>query len=258
MQKSSLRASTHARARTSTTHASSHAFVRVELAEEDARATDEFIRTTLRNASNSVNEIGNVRFDVLRSLSDGKSWTFVETYADEETEKNHATTAHSLAWREMKGKMKISTRVERYNAVVPSDEEWTYANATKATLGDEDEMKDASVTHVYCRVKAKDAEAFRAACAKNAANSVLEEDNLRFDVFQNAEDKTKFVLVEVYATQAAVSAHKETAHYKEWRDRVESMMAEPRVAVKYRAMFPVSRAGWREKECEDACDMQWA
>ena len=42
----------------------------------------------------------------------------------------------------------------------------------------------------------------------------------RFDVIQQADDPTKFVLVEVYKTADAPAAHKETAHYKRWRDAV--------------------------------------
>jgi quinol monooxygenase YgiN len=43
-------------------------------------------------------------------------------------------------------------------------------------------------------------EDFIAASLANAVCSVLEPDNLRFDILRNAEDPTKFVLVEVYAS----------------------------------------------------------
>jgi quinol monooxygenase YgiN len=98
----------------------------------------------------------------------------------------------------------------------------------------------------------------------------------RFDVLQNLEDPTKFVLVEVcgsvywparlrlaltnarqgrggcililmpivarfrqvYSNADAPAAHKETAHYARWRDSVADMMAEPRSAHKYSNCFP--------------------
>ena len=237
--------------------ASKHTFVRVKVDESAIDKHESFKRATLANAQASIGEVGNVRFDILRDANDDGSWTFVETYADADSNANHKTTAHSKAWQAMKAETNLIISVENYAPVHPSDEDWTYSNATQASLEDEDEMGDGSVVHVYCRVEAKDVEAFRAACVKNASNSMLEEDNLRFDVFQNVDDETKFVLVEVYATSAAANAHKETAHYLEWRDAVASMMAEPRAAVKYRAVFPVSRQGWRAEDCEDSCDMEW-
>jgi quinol monooxygenase YgiN len=60
----------------------------------------------------------------------------------------------------------------------------------------------------------------------------------RFDVIQQADDPTWFILVEVYKTADAPVAHKETAHYARWRDTVAGMMAEPRQGVKYNNVFP--------------------
>ena len=60
----------------------------------------------------------------------------------------------------------------------------------------------------------------------------------RFDVIQQADDPTRFVLVEVYRTVEATAAHKNTAHYAVWRDAVANMMAEPRSSVKYANVFP--------------------
>ena len=53
-----------------------------------------------------------------------------------------------------------------------------------------------------------------------------------------SDDATRFLLVEIYRTAEAPAAHKATAHYAAWRDAVESMMAEPRRSVKYRALAP--------------------
>jgi quinol monooxygenase YgiN len=65
----------------------------------------------------------------------------------------------------------------------------------------------------------------------------------RFDVVQQVDDPTRFVLVEVYRTADAATAHKETAHYQTWRDTVAPMMAEPRTSVKYAAVLPEA-ADW--------------
>jgi (4S)-4-hydroxy-5-phosphonooxypentane-2,3-dione isomerase len=94
------------------------------------------------------------------------------------------------------------------------------------------------VVHVHVHVKPDAIESFRAASLTNASSSVREPGVARFDVIQETEDPTRFVLVEVYRDAAAVLAHKETAHYREWRDAVAPLMAEPRTAKKYVNVFP--------------------
>ena len=89
------------------------------------------------------------------------------------------------------------------------------------------------VVHVHVHVKPDCVEAFRQATVENARASRQEPGVARFDVVQQAEDSTRFTLVEVYRTAAAPAAHKETAHYQKWRDAVAEMMAEPRTSVKY-------------------------
>jgi quinol monooxygenase YgiN len=56
----------------------------------------------------------------------------------------------------------------------------------------------------------------------NASASVQEPGIARFDVLQDNDDPTHFVLVEIYRTQEATVAHKETAHYAAWRDAVRA------------------------------------
>jgi quinol monooxygenase YgiN len=99
------------------------------------------------------------------------------------------------------------------------------------------------VVHVHVRVKPECVEAFKAATRANAQASCREPGIARFDVVQQADDPTRFVLVEAYRTPDAPAAHKETAHYALWRDTVASMMAEPRTSVKYGSVFP-DDAGW--------------
>ncbi|NLB66790.1 MAG: antibiotic biosynthesis monooxygenase [Lentisphaerae bacterium] len=89
------------------------------------------------------------------------------------------------------------------------------------------------IVHVYVQVKRKDVAEFRTATILNARASRREPGVARFDVVQQEDDPTKFVLVECYRTPEAPAAHKETAHYKKWRDRVADMMAAPRTSVKY-------------------------
>jgi len=99
------------------------------------------------------------------------------------------------------------------------------------------------IVQVLVRVKLDAIEAFKTASVENARHSVREPDIARFDVIQQEEDPTRFMLVEVYRTADAPARHKETAHYTAWHDAVADLMAEPRQSVKYRNIFP-DEAGW--------------
>lgn len=99
------------------------------------------------------------------------------------------------------------------------------------------------IIHVQVRVKIECVEAFKAATLDNARASVREPGIARFDVVQQIDDPTRFVLVEAYRTSEAPAAHKDTAHYQKWRDTVAPMMAEPRTSVKYSELHP-DDAGW--------------
>jgi (4S)-4-hydroxy-5-phosphonooxypentane-2,3-dione isomerase len=99
------------------------------------------------------------------------------------------------------------------------------------------------VVHVHVRVKAEFVDAFRAASIENARNSVKEPGVVRFDVIQQVDDPTRFVLVEVYRTADDPGRHKETSHYRAWRDTVAEMMAYPRTSVKFANAYPPDE-GW--------------
>jgi len=99
------------------------------------------------------------------------------------------------------------------------------------------------VVHVHVHIRPEHVAAFKTASLTNARASVREPGVARFDVVQQVDDPTRFVLVEAYRTPAAPAAHKETAHYLAWRDAVAPMMAEPRTSVKFANVFP-DDAGW--------------
>ena len=94
------------------------------------------------------------------------------------------------------------------------------------------------IIHVNVHVKPEFVQAFLEASVENARNSVQEPGIARFDVLQEAKDPTRFVLMEAYRTADAPAAHRETGHYKTWRDTVEGMMAEPRLRIEYTTAFP--------------------
>ncbi len=99
------------------------------------------------------------------------------------------------------------------------------------------------IVHVHVHVTPDQVEAFRAATVLNASASRREPGVVRFDVVQQRDDATRFVLIEVYRSAEAAAAHKETAHYATWRDSVAPMMAEARQSVRYANVFPED-GGW--------------
>ncbi len=105
------------------------------------------------------------------------------------------------------------------------------------------EEDEVLIVHVFVHVKLDQVEAFKTATIENARNSVQEPGIARFDVIQQMDDPTRFVLVEVYRTPEDSAKHKETAHYAVWRDAVARMMAEPRTSLKYANLFP-DESGW--------------
>ncbi|RYU61340.1 antibiotic biosynthesis monooxygenase [Methylolobus aquaticus] len=96
------------------------------------------------------------------------------------------------------------------------------------------------VTLVHVHVKPGCLEAFIAATAANHAASVREPGNRRFDVLQNPDEPTRFILYEAYVSAEDAAAHKATPHYAAWRDAVADMMAEPRVGVPMNGLYPES------------------
>ena len=99
------------------------------------------------------------------------------------------------------------------------------------------------VVHVHVHVKPGQVDAFRQATLENARQSVQEPGIARFDVIQQSDDPTRFVLVEVYRTVEDPGRHKETAHYQTWRDTVSEMTVEPRSSVKFANVHP-DDDGW--------------
>lgn len=94
------------------------------------------------------------------------------------------------------------------------------------------------IVQVAVVVKEEFVDAFIQATLENARCSVAEPGVARFDVIQQQDDPARFLLVEVYRDADAPARHKETSHYKQWRDTVEVMMASPRSSVKYRNLHP--------------------
>ncbi len=94
------------------------------------------------------------------------------------------------------------------------------------------------IVHVHIQVKPDQVDAFQAACVENARNSLKEPGIACFDVLQQQDDPTRFLLIEIYRTPEAPAAHKQTPHYARWAKTVAGMMAVPRHSVKFTKVYP--------------------
>ncbi|HZA25964.1 MAG TPA: putative quinol monooxygenase [Dehalococcoidia bacterium] len=106
---------------------------------------------------------------------------------------------------------------------------------------------------MYCifvtiQVKPGFADRFKEASLGDGQGSVRDEPNcFRFDIHQNESDPNRFHLYEVYADRAAHLAHRETPHYKKWRDTVQQWFDGEPQRVEMTTIFP-SESGWRKQK----------
>jgi (4S)-4-hydroxy-5-phosphonooxypentane-2,3-dione isomerase len=94
------------------------------------------------------------------------------------------------------------------------------------------------IVHVIIHVKPEFVSAFTAATIENAQNSLQEPGVTRFDLLQQQDNPDRFLLIEIYKSPEDAASHKETEHYKKWRDTVADMMAEPRRSEKFSLIYP--------------------
>lgn len=94
------------------------------------------------------------------------------------------------------------------------------------------------ILHVHIQVKAEHLEEFIEATRINAASSRKEPGVARFDVIQQKDDPTQFVLVEVYRNPEGHASHRETQHYKTWNAAVADWLTGPRTRTVYQNISP--------------------
>ncbi len=94
------------------------------------------------------------------------------------------------------------------------------------------------IVYVHIRIKAEFIEQFKRATMENARHSTKETGVIRFEVVQQKDDLTRFVLVEIYRDEGDLDKHKESTHYQKWRDTVAQMMEEPRSSIRYKGVYP--------------------
>jgi quinol monooxygenase YgiN len=93
-------------------------------------------------------------------------------------------------------------------------------------------------------VNGQSVEAFKTISVENREGSIREPGVLRFDVLQSDADPQHFVLYEVYRNEQATLDHKETDHYRRWRQSVEPMMARNRESISCTPVAPTDAGEW--------------
>ena len=99
----------------------------------------------------------------------------------------------------------------------------------------------------YCvevYVKSGSEDDFIKATETNHLATVNEPGNIRFDLSRSADQPGLFFLYEVYKSEEAVKAHKDTAHYLEWRETVEPWMEKKRYGRMFKPIFPSDEKNW--------------
>ncbi|ADN02233.1 antibiotic biosynthesis monooxygenase [Spirochaeta thermophila] len=86
---------------------------------------------------------------------------------------------------------------------------------------------------------------FEEVTRRNHRGSVQEPGVLRFDVLRSLDTPGKYVLYEVYTDEEATKAHKETEHYKEWKEAAETLTAGPRSGEAFAVIAPEDPEKWR-------------
>lgn len=70
-----------------------------------------FLEASLANREGSLEEPGNLRFDVLQDVEDPRRFFLYEVYETPEAARAHKDTAHYLRWRETVAEMMKIPRV---------------------------------------------------------------------------------------------------------------------------------------------------
>lgn len=79
---------------------------------------EQFKAASLDNASNSIQEPGVARFDMVQSVDDPTRFILIEAYRDADAPARHKATAHYAAWRDTVAAMMAEPRsAVRYESV---------------------------------------------------------------------------------------------------------------------------------------------
>ncbi len=97
-----------------------HVFVHVKSDQVEA-----FKSATIENASNSIQEPGVARFDIIQHMDDATRFVLVEVYCTPDDPGRHKETAHYQKWRDTVADMMAEPRTAiKYTNIFPDEQGW--------------------------------------------------------------------------------------------------------------------------------------
>lgn len=94
------------------------------------------------------------------------------------------------------------------------------------------------IVHVFISVKEGFILQFVEATIENAQNSLEESGVVRFDVLQQQDEPSEFMLEEIYISSDDQLKHRETEHFKKWKETTAKMIAKPYTFNKINYIYP--------------------
>jgi len=83
------------------------------------------------------------------------------------------------------------------------------------------------IAEIYLTIKEDRVSDFIRFTNDNVSNSIKEEGVRRFDFFKDIDAENKFVLFEMFNSVEDQNKHRETAHYKRWKENITDMLEIP-------------------------------
>lgn len=93
------------------------------------------------------------------------------------------------------------------------------------------------IVHVHFQIKPEHIEDFKKASMENAESSRQEAGVIHFDILQQQDDPSRLMFVEIYKTPDDQLRHRETEHFKKWRQLIGEMLEEQYTAQKYNSVY---------------------
>ena len=98
--------------------------VHVNVVVKDGQS-DAFIEATLKNCQASIQEVGIIRFDLIRNLEDPNRFLLQEIYRDKQAPLAHKETEHYASWRDAVADMMAEPRSSvKFEALYPATAAW--------------------------------------------------------------------------------------------------------------------------------------
>lgn len=190
--------------------------------------TQDFVERTAVNVCGSRKEPENVRFDLFRSEKEPSTYVLLEVYKTTTGAAAHKEQSHFNEWKPWAMEQLVENGRDRRQYRLHGGK-----GVAGFRGGDVSPENESTIVQVSCKPGTEDQ--FVECTLKNQKGVLANEpDNIRFDILQQVEDPTKFVLFEVFKDAAAVEFHKTMQHYLDWRDEVLDMMKDKRAGQKVR------------------------